>query len=163
MHWSEAQDLNVRFPAATAAQQGLLGNMGGNTYITPLTLRDAWSMASGVNFKANEKWELRSGFWYEPWAAPESTYSPGFADLSRYGLSAGTGYHMNQNITIDLAYTAVFFHNRTIHNSVGTNSSGIPAGGVPALGIPSPDISGTYKDFANLFAVNFTYKFGNSK
>jgi long-chain fatty acid transport protein len=163
MHWSEAQDLNVRFPAATPNQQAVLGNMGGTTNITPLTLRDAWGVATGANYKANDTWELRSGFWYEPWAAPESTFSPAFADLTRYGVTAGTGYHLNQNITIDLAYSAVFFHNRTVHNSVGTNSSGIPAGGVPGLGIPSPDISGTYKDFANLVAVNFTYKFGAGK
>ncbi len=157
-HWSEAQDINVRFPAATASQQALLGNMGGTTNITPLTLRDAWSMATGVNYKASDHWQFRGGFWYEPWAAPESAFSPAFADLTRYGLSSGFGYAISENLTLDAAYSAVFFHNRTIHNSVGTTASGIPAGGVPGIA-PDPNPNGTYSDFANLVALNLTYKF----
>jgi len=127
-HWSSAKDLDVRLPVS-----------GGNI-VTPLDLRDAWSFATGVNYKATERLQVRSGFWYEPWAMPESTFSPAFMDLSRYGLSVGAGYGLTENLSVDAAYTAVFMHNRTINNAVA------PAG--------------TYSDFANLFVLNFTYRFG---
>ena len=157
-HWSSAQDFNVRFPAATPTQQALLGNMGGTTNITPLNPRDAWSMASGANYKANDRWQFRGGFWYEPSIIPEADFSPAFMDQSRYGLASGVGYAITENLTLDLSYNAIFTHNRTINNSVGTTSSGIPATGIPGVA-PSPDISGSYTDFANIFAFNFTYRF----
>jgi long-chain fatty acid transport protein len=159
-HWSEARDLDVRFPAATALQQGLMAQLGSTI---PLNLRDAWSMTSGVNYKANDRWQFRGGFWYEPSIVPEAYFSPAFMDQTRYGLSSGVGYAFTENFSLDLAYNAVFTHTRIIQNNVGTNSSLIPAGGVPLLGIPSPDISGTYSDFANLVALNFTYRFGAVK
>jgi long-chain fatty acid transport protein len=160
-HWSDVQDLNVRFPAATANQQALLGNMGGTTNITPLNARDAWSMSSGINYKVNERWQIRGGFWYEPWMIPEADFSPAFMDQSRYGLSSGAGYALTSNLSIDVAYNAIFTHRRVVNNNVGENSSGILAGGVPAYGIPSADISGTYSNFGNSLAVNLTYRFGN--
>ena len=158
-HWSETKDLRVRFPSATAAQQGLLGNSG-NDYVSQLNLRDCWSFNTGVNYKVSEKWQVRGGFWYEPYATPEAAFTPGFVDLSRYGLSTGFGYAFTPSIGLDAAYTAVFFHNRSINNTTGTASTGIPVGGVPALGIPDPNANGTYKDFANLVALNVTYRFG---
>jgi long-chain fatty acid transport protein len=160
-HWSSAEDLNVRFPAATTAQKALLGNMRGTTNITPLNLHDAWSLVSGVNYKANNHWQLRGGVWYEPWAVPEADFSPAFMDQTRYGLTSGVGYSITENLTVDAAYVAIFTHNRTIHNDVGTTSSGIPATGVPGIA-PSPDIDGTYSDFANAVQLSMTYRFANA-
>jgi long-chain fatty acid transport protein len=113
------------------------------TQPTPLDLRDVWSFATGVNYKATDRLQVRTGFWYEPWATPESTFGPAFMDLSRYGVSVGAGYGLTDHLSVDAAYTAVFMHNRTINN-----------GAVPA---------GTYSDFANLVALNFTYRFGGAR
>src|SRR6185295_16418917 len=89
-HWSEERDINVRFSETNPVRLAVLTN-NGNGNPVPVDARDAWSFATGVNYKANEKWQLRSGFWYEPWALPENNFSPAFLDLSRYGLSAGAG------------------------------------------------------------------------
>jgi long-chain fatty acid transport protein len=128
-HWSSAKDLDVRNGSGVTVEE------------LPLNLRDAWSAAVGANYKVNSKWQVRSGFWYEPWATPEAYFSPAFMDLTRYGLSFGTGYGITDSLTVDAAYTAVFMHNRTIHNAYVVDN-------------------GTYSDFANLFALNFTYRFG---
>ena len=154
-HWSEDRDFNVRFAETNPTRLAVLNT--GNPAV--LDLRDAWSFCTGVNYKADDRWQLRSGFWYEPWALPEVNFNPAFLDLSRYGVAAGAGYVLTHNLTLDAAYTAVFFHNRSIHNTVGTTTSGIPATGIPALGVPSPDISGTYSDFANLVSFNLTYRY----
>ncbi len=156
-HWSEAKDLNVRYTETDPTRLAVLTNFG-NGNPTPLTLRDAWSFAAGTNYKVSEKWQVRGGFWYEPHAMPETTFSPAFMDLSRYSVSVGAGYALTQSVTIDAAYSAVFFHNRTINNTVQQNGTGIPEGAIPGVGI-----NGTYKDFANLLALNVTYRFGAAK
>jgi long-chain fatty acid transport protein len=156
MHWSELKDVNVRFNETNPFRQAILQT--GNPSV--LDLRDKWSFATGANYKATDRWQVRSGFWYVPWALSEGNFNPAFNDLTRYGLSFGTGYGITDSLVIDFAYNAVFFHSRVIHNTVGTYNSGIPPGGIPALGVPDPNANGTYKDFANLFALNLTYKFG---
>src|SRR5262249_48996999 len=144
-------NLAVTYGETDPTKSALL-NVGNPEVFDP---RDAWSFSTGANYKYSDRWQWRGGFWYEPWALPEQNFTPALADLSRYGISGGLGYSVTKNVTIDGAYTAVFFHNRHINNDLGTRTTGIPAGGVPALGIPSPDVSGTYKDFANLVALNF--------
>lgn len=155
-HWSEERDLNVRYAETNATRLALLNQ--GNP--ANFNLRDAWSFNVGTNYKATDRLQVRTGFWYEPWALPEQNFNPAFLDLSRYGATAGLGYGFTENLMVDFAYNAIFFHNRSIHNSVGTSASGVPATGIPSLGVPSPDIDGTYKDFVNLVAINFTYRFG---
>jgi len=145
-HWSQSQNLLVKYKESNPFRLAALNKNNP----TPLTQRDAWSVATGANYKLNEHWQFRGGFWYEPWSVPESTFSPAYLDLSRYGLSVGSGYTLNKNVTVDVAYNAIFLHNREIHNSVGLDTAGFP----------SADISGTYKDFAESVALNVTYRFG---
>src|SRR4029077_19978204 len=98
-HWSEGQDLNVRYPTANATQTAILTNNGaGNP--TLLDGRDAWSANAGANYKFSDKWQFRGGVWYEPSVLPESTFSPAFMDLTRYGVSAGAGYAITESVTI---------------------------------------------------------------
>ena len=144
-HWSSAQDMNVRFPAinpnsvAGATQLALL-NAGNPRMLNP---RDAWSASAGANYKVSDRLQVRSGLWYEPSVLPDPNFSPAFMDLSRYGLTAGVGYALMANLVVDASYSAVFFHNRTINNAITPG--------------------GTYSNFANILALNLTYRFGVSK
>jgi len=143
--WYSNRDQNVRFAESNPARLAALSV--GNPQ--PVLRRDAWSLGTGANYKVSEKLQLRSGFIYVPYATPESTFSPSIVDLSRYGLALGTGIGLTPSVVLDLAYTAVFYHNRHISNDVGTNTTGDPA--------YNPD--GTFKAFANIFAANITYRF----
>jgi len=144
-HWSQFKNLLVQYKGVNATQQAVLNT--GNP--APQDLRDAWSFAMGANYKFREHWQFRGGFWYEPWAQQEDAFTPAYDDLTRYGVSIGTGFVLNSHISLDLAYSAVFSHNRDIENNVGTNTAGFTAA----------NISGTYKDFANILAMNVSYKF----
>jgi len=144
--WYSLRDINVNYAGATATQSAILNSTGNPE---PLTLRDAWSFATGVNYKQSEKLQLRTGFWYEPWAAPESTFNPAFMDLTRYGLTAGFGYTFTEHVSLDFAYNAVFFHNRSITNNVGASTTGNPA----------YNVDGTYKNFTNLVAANVNFRY----
>jgi len=117
--------------------------VSGASSIESLDLRDVWSFATGANYKLTSRWQLRGGFWYEPSVVSDADFTAAFMDLPRYGISTGAGYAITDSLTVDAAYTAVFMHNRTINN-------GLTPGG-------------TYSDFANLVALNVTYRFGAGK
>lgn len=158
-HWSDGRDLNVRYSETSTTRLSVLTNSGsGNP--TPFNGHDGWSVAAGANYVLNESWQVRTGAWYVPKAIPESAFSPALMDLTRYGLSLGAGYAITKSLTLDAAYNAVFFHNRVINNSVQNNGSGIPDG--TTLGSGVAQSNGTYKNMANLFALNLTYRFGHS-
>jgi long-chain fatty acid transport protein len=142
LHWSEQRDLNVRYAETNPLRSQLL-NVG-NPEV--LQLHDTWNVASGFNFKYSDYWQFRGGVFYEPHATPETYFSPAFMDLSRYGASVGAGWNITKYFVLDMAYTAVFFHNRDIHNNLGAGS-----------------IDGTYKNFASLLALNLTYRFGQKE
>lgn len=143
--WSKIKQLSVRYEQETNPYRLAVLNTG-NPF--PYQNRDAWSFATGVNYKRNDTWQYRGGFWYEPWAQAASQFTPAFMDLSRYGLSAGVGYEVTPALSIDAAYNAVFFAKRRIQNSVGASVTGNPA----------VDIDGEYDNFANLIALNLTYR-----
>jgi len=144
-NWASAQDINIRYAETNPVRLAVLNQ--GNPI--PLSLHNSWSMSTGANYKVNDKWQVRSGFWYEPWAMPDVNFSPGFLDLSRYGLNIGAGYAFNEHVTLDAAYGAIFTHNRTINNNVGTNTTGIPG----------YNIDGTYSNFANTVMMNLSYRY----
>jgi long-chain fatty acid transport protein len=147
--WSVNRDENIRYSETNPSRLALLTNQGqGNP--TPLNWSNTWNFATGVNYTANEKLQLRGGFWYLPNSAPDSTFSPSLMDLSRIGISAGVGYNIMSALTLDFAYNAVFTHSRSISNNIGLNGTGDP----------STNFDGTYKNFANLVAVNITYRYG---
>jgi long-chain fatty acid transport protein len=153
--WAQDRDLNVRYAGVNNNQQNILTNYGqGNP--TSLSPRDAWSFATGANYKVTERWQVRGGFWYEPSALPDATFNPAYMDLSRYALAIGTGYGITDNLSVDVAYNAIFMHNRTINNNVQSSTTGISDG----ANVFGASTNGTYSDFANLVALNFIYRFG---
>jgi len=143
--WASTQDLNVRYSETRPDRLALLNN--GNP--TPLSLHNSWNIAAGVNYKATDRLQVRSGFWYEPSAVSEANFNPAYLDLSRYGVALGAGYILTAHLTLDAAYSATFTHNRTINNNVGATTTGNPA----------YNIDGIYSDFANTVIMNLTYRF----
>jgi long-subunit fatty acid transport protein len=103
----------------------------------------------GTNYKYNDRLQLRGGFWYVPYAAPESTFSPAETDLNRYGIALGAGYDITSHVTVDVAETVVLFGSRVINNNTGYTSTGDQ----------TANPGGTFSDFANLLTANVTYKF----
>jgi long-chain fatty acid transport protein len=142
--WYSQQDLNIRTPAVTDTTQAQILAASSQQ----MNYRDCWNFATGANYKWTDKLQVRGGIWYEPWVQPEINWNPSLIDLTRYGISVGAGYAFTSNISVDLAYTAVFTHNR----SIGTDNVFVAADEVPA---------GTYKNFMNLVGLNINYKYGS--
>ena len=142
--WNSSRDINIRYtdPRFTALSAAVNPR--------PTNWRNEWTAATGANYKATDRLQLRGGFWYIPATSPDSTFSPAFMDLSRYAVCAGAGYKLTDALTIDFAYNAIFFHSRQIDNTL-TAGAALP---------PNNTVSGNYSNFTNLVALNFTYRFG---
>jgi long-chain fatty acid transport protein len=154
--WSAGRELEVKF-AETHPVRSLLLNNGNPALLGP---KDTWNIGGGATYRPGGRWQFRAGFMYLPFAQPESTFNPAFLDLKRRALNVGVGRTLSQKVTLDLSYAGVAMQKRDIQNDVGTAVSGIPSTGIPPVGVPSPDIDGAYKNFAHIFGLNLTYRFG---
>jgi len=142
--WYADRDLNIRYAETNSMRLDAL-NLGNPT---PSLRRNAWSFATGANYRQNDRMQYRGGFFYLPYATPESTFTPALMDLTRYGLSGGIGIGLMPRLTLDLSYTAVFYHNRSITNTVAADTTGDSA----------RTIDGTYGNFVNIVMFNLTYR-----
>jgi len=142
--WTENQNLDVRYAETNPERLAILNQ--GNPQ--PTNLHNTWGFSVGANHKYSDRIQFRGGAFCLPSATPDSTFSPSTLDLTRYGLSGGIGIALSQAFTLDLSYTAVFYHNETITNNVGANTTGMAA----------YNIDGTYQDFTNIVMMNLTYR-----
>jgi long-subunit fatty acid transport protein len=64
--------------------------------------------------------------------------------LSKNSITLGTGINLNKNLTLDFAYSAMFFEKRKIENNIGSSSSA--------------SIDGQYHTFDNIYMLTLTFK-----
>ena len=152
--WSTFRDLELEFAESDPLRSVLL-NTGNPVLLEP---SNGWSLGAGVNYRHDERLQLRAGGMWLPYALPDRTFHPAFFDLRRRSIGAGIGYGLSSRASLDVSYSAVFMPRRDIRNDVGTAVSGLPATGIPPVGVPSPDISGGYRNFAHLLGFNLTYR-----
>lgn len=138
--WSTFDNQQINYTQETDPTRLAILNSGNPQ---PRNWNDVFSGAIGTQYKLNDSWKLRGGFMYMDSPVPDETYEPSVPDSDLYGIALGAGYKIG-NIGIDVAYLANIFPDRTVNNSVGA---------------PLSSASGTYKSFANSFALNFSYKF----
>ncbi len=138
--WSTFKEQQIHYTQETDANRLAILNTGNPQQ---RQWKDVFSGALGTQYQLNERWKLRSGFMYMDSPVPNKTYEPSIPDSDLYGIALGTGYKVG-GVGVDLAYMANLFPSRTVNNTVGS---------------PLSDASGTYKSFANSFALNFSYKF----
>ncbi|MFH1782635.1 MAG: outer membrane protein transport protein [Candidatus Omnitrophota bacterium] len=105
---------------------------------------DVISLAIGFDYKYSEKLNLRCGYLFEETPVPDSTMETALPDSDRHGVSVGFGYKF-KDFTVDMAYLAVFFEDRTIDNNVGAASEA--------------SIDGEYEQFVHIVGIGFTYEY----
>ena len=115
-----------------------------NAYDKKRDYHSVWNFGFGTNYKFNETWQARGGFYYFPSVVPEHTWDPSIPDSARTAFTFGGSYTYSF-LTVDLAYNLAIFHDRTIHNDVGALAKG--------------DVDGQYSTTAHIISLNLTYKF----
>jgi long-chain fatty acid transport protein len=104
-----------------------------------------WNFGFGTNYKFNDIWQARGGYYFYPEAVPEHTWDPSVPDSATNGFTFGGSFSV-ASLTIDLAYNFIYFQKRTIHNNVGADSAST--------------VNGEYKTKVHVVSMNLTYRFG---
>jgi len=142
MDWHSINEDMIYYPEIPAgdARRNILD--AGNP--TARNWHQSMSYAFGSEYKLDDKWKLRAGYFYHQTPIPQGTFDTALPDSTSNSATIGAGYNFTKNITLDLAYGAMFYRKRDIDNSVGS------AGGA--------DIKGEYSQFTNLYAATITFK-----
>ena len=99
----------------------------------------------GAEYDLMDNFRIRGGYAHHQSPVPKGTYDTAFPDSDYNAYTAGLGYDITKNITIDVAYIAAFYKSRGINNAQGV-----------ALGA---NLAGKYKEFVNIGTATLTYKF----
>jgi len=140
MDWASTKATSYGYPNADPAYISTLNSLN------PTFERNwhsAFSYALGIEYKVNDKWKLRAGYFYHKTPVAQANFESSLPDASSNSVTLGTGYNFNKNVTLDFAYAAIFFDERKITNNVGA---------------PVASINGTYNTFVNLYLLTLTFK-----
>ena len=142
MDWHSVREDMIYYPAIAQgdARRNILDSGNPN----PRDWHQSMSYALGTEYKVNDKWKLRAGYFYHQTPIPQGTFDTALPDSTSNSGTLGVGYNFNKNTTFDLAYGAMFFRKRDIDNNVG--------------GISGADIRGEYSQFTNFYFATVTFK-----
>lgn len=111
------------FGTVTIAQTSTTFPVQQNIPVT-LNWRSSWVYELGVTRYFGTNWQVSAGYTFDQNSVPDTFYSPLAADLDRYFLSLGAGYH-NERLSLDLTYQ---FGYGPTHTVVGSSASSSPGG-----------------------------------
>ena len=140
MDWASTKSTSYDYPSESNATRLLYLNNGINS-----TFERNWhsvlSYSFGTEYKLNDAWKLRAGFFYHKTPIAQANFESSLPDASVNSLTLGAGYAFNKNINLDFAYGAMFYDTRKITNNVGSGG-----------------INGKYDSFTNLYLLTLTFK-----
>jgi len=141
MDWSSTKNETFSYPNATTPQLGFL-TAGGST---PEDWQSAWSEAFGTQYDVTNRCRVRLGYFHHGKVIPSANFDPLILDSSSNGYTAGFGFDITKQLTIDVAYTLAVYDTRSITNTV--------------LSSELQTVNGKYAQYLNIGLVSFTYKF----
>jgi long-chain fatty acid transport protein len=147
--WTNWTDLGQVVIQAKSSNPNL-GAVAGRPFATiPFEWHDSWFFSGGVEFAVNERTILRSGVAYEesPVQNPVER-SPRLPDTNRVWLSFGATRDISSTMTLNLAYSHVFFEDGSMDRTTE-----FPVGDVRFLGSREADV--------DLVALSLNIKFGS--
>jgi long-chain fatty acid transport protein len=145
--WSQYKQQTTYYPNVTNGNQLFVLGLGNPQ---PRDWTSVWSEALGAEYSVTDAFRVRAGYAHHQTPIPGINFDTQFPDSDSNAYSAGFGYDITKNITIDVAYAGVFYVSRSIVNSVGSVFAGI---GEPYT------MSGKYQEFVSIGEATLTYKF----
>ncbi len=140
--YSSVQQLGFDFKGEANATRLAVLNLGNPL---PRQWHSSWNFGAGANYKFNDTWQARGGYFYFPESVPENTWDPSVPESARSGFTFGGGW-THSSITLDLTYCLIPFQKRTVHNAVGATSAAT--------------VNGEYSTTIHILSANVTYRFG---
>lgn len=111
---------------------------------TPYKWHNTWTVSLGTDWYYNDTWTFRAGVAYDQSPSTDGNYrTVRIPDNSRYWVSLGATYNINEKSRIDVGYTHLFM--RTYHARQGV------------MGPGTQDVK--YDAQANIIGVQYQYDF----
>lgn len=107
----------------------------------PRNWKDAYSLRVGGNYRLDDHWTLRAGYYFDTSPVPDTTLDPMLPDADRHVLAAGFGYRLRQ-WSLDVGYLIQFLQERTVSGSINT-----------------PPSNGTYDSTIHVLTASVGYRF----
>ena len=141
MDWSSVQEEKLNYPSEANPFRLMVLNTGNPV---PRDWHGAFSYALGTQYKVNDRWKLRAGYFFHQTPIPQANFDTALPDSTSNSVTVGTGFSFTKNISIDFAYAAMFYNSRDIDNDVGAGSGA--------------SIDGKYESFNNIYMVTLNFK-----
>ena len=146
MNWSVVNEEELAYPGLVEIPSGPLAGMRGAVLNNGNPIARDWasviSAAVGARYALTDSLRLRTGYFYHQSPVPGNTWEANLPDADSHGVTAGVGYDIRKDLTIDLAWSAMYYKTREIDNAVASGT-----------------ISGTYRQWINLLYATLTYHF----
>jgi long-chain fatty acid transport protein len=107
---------------------------GATVTTLPFQYRDGWLFSGGVEYQANERMTLRTGFGYEISPIDDQVRTPLIPDANRVWASVGMSYVIIKGLKADLAYSHVYEPNASINISAASGNPWFATTGITYIG-----------------------------
>lgn len=84
---------------------------------TAMNWEDTWVVSLGAEYRLDEHWTIRGGYFYTENAVPDESVNPATPEADSHTLTLGTGWHSGK-ITLDAAYVVQLPAERDVENSI---------------------------------------------
>lgn len=119
----------------------------GITSVNPRNYQDANIFRFGLQYRYNDKWTLRGGFYLDESPVPDGYFAPETPRNDAIGYTAGATYRYSKNLELDFSLLILTFDEE--ENSYDHYEEG---------GFKIP-FGGTYDSAANSFGFGLSYKY----
>jgi long-chain fatty acid transport protein len=116
----------------------------------PFQYRDGWLFSGGVEYQANDRLTLRTGFGYEISPINDQVRTPLIPDNNRVWASVGASYVIIKGLKADIAYSHVYEPNASINIS--------PTSGNPWFATTGVTYVGTARSHADILSLGVNWK-----
>ncbi len=100
----------------------------------PFQYQDGWLFSAGVEYQANDRLTLRTGFGYEISPITDQVRTPLIPDANRFWASIGASYVIIKGLKADLAYSHVYEPNASINISPTSGNPWFATTGITYIG-----------------------------
>lgn len=135
--WSAYQNLDVKFANGTES-------------LNPRNYKDVSTYRVGTQYKANEKFTFRAGWYMDESPVQDGYFAPETPRNDSMAYTGGFTFQLNDKFGID--FSLLYIHFDEIDNSYNYSTD-------PVSGQPNPDFGGTYKSVVFSPGIGITYGF----
>ena len=123
---------------------------GATVTTLPFQYKDGWLFSAGLEYQANERMTLRTGFGYEISPITDQVRTPLIPDADRFWASVGASYVIIKGLKADVAYSHVYEPNASINIS--------PTSGNPWFATTGITYIGNARSHADIISLGVNWK-----